>query len=152
MGKRALKKSVEQLQQIFDVLGEYGGTIETKKPENWWTLDLEVVDIDGDKKDIMIGVFKEFNGDIMFDPQIKLTLTMGNGKVVDAEIHEFSNTTIFGTSVVDADGMLHMNGMTEKSPQGLRGLFEGFMNNMVEQGPYLKDPKKVTKYTKALTD
>lgn len=152
MGKKALKKSVEQLQQLFDFLGEYGGKIETNNPGNWWTLDLEVESVYDDKKDIIIGVFKDLNGDIMYDPEVKLTLTMKDGKIEEADIIEFSNTTIFGTSVVDAEGNIHRNGVTEKAPKGLRSLFEGFMDNMVEVGPYLKEPKNVIKYDKTLED
>ena len=61
MGKRALKKSVEQLQKLFDFLGEYGGTIETKKPENWWTLDLKVDSVEGEKKNVIIGTMITIN-------------------------------------------------------------------------------------------
>ena len=152
MGKKALKKSVEQLQQLFDFLGEYGGSIETNNPGIWWTLDLEVECVYDEKKDILIGVFNTVNGDIMFDPQVKLTLTMKDGKIEEADIIEYSNTTIVGTSVVDAEGYIHMNGIKEKYPKGLRSLFEGFMDNMVEVGPYLKEPKNVIKYDKTLED
>ncbi|MBO4426517.1 MAG: hypothetical protein J5776_05865 [Clostridiales bacterium] len=64
MGKMALKKSVAQLQRLFDFLGEYGGTIETNNPGEWWALDLEVESIEGAVKTIMIGTFKVINGDI----------------------------------------------------------------------------------------
>ena len=34
MSKYATKKATEQLQKIFDVLGEFGGVIETDDPRN----------------------------------------------------------------------------------------------------------------------
>ncbi len=152
MGKKALRKSVEQLQKLFDFLGEYGGEIETNEPGIWWTLDLEVEEVYDDKKDILIGVFTDLNGDIMYDPSVKLTIAVKDGRIEEADILEFSNTTVFGTSVVDAEGNIHMNGVTEKAPQGLRGLFEEFMDIIVEVGPYLTKPKNVTKYDKTLAD
>ncbi len=152
MGKKALRKSVEQLQKLFDFLGEYGGVIVTNEPGTWWTLDLEVEEVYDDKKDILIGVFKDLNGNIMYDPSVELTITVKDGRIEEADILEFSNTTIFGTSVVDAEGNIHMNGVTEKAPQGLSELFEGFMDNIVEVGPYLTKPKNVIKYDKTLTD
>ena len=42
MAKKATKEAISYLQKVFDFLGEFGGTIETKNPENWWKLDLEV--------------------------------------------------------------------------------------------------------------
>ena len=153
MGKKALRKSVEQLQKLFDFLGEYGGEIETNEPETWWTLDLEVEEVYDDKKDIFVGVFTDLNGrHIMYDPSVKLTITVKDGRIEKADILEFSNTTVFGTSVVDAEGNIHMNGVTEKAPQGLRGLFEEFMDIIVEVGPYLTNPQNVTKYDKTLAD
>ena len=151
-GKKASKRSTEQLQQVFDLLGEFGGVIETKSPEAWWSLDVEVIDIDKDKKDVVIGVFKNINGDIMFDPQFELTLTMQGDKIVEAVIHQFVQTTLVGTTVVSDDDMICFYGIREKAPKGLRDLFEGFMKTVTEIGPYLTDPKSVTRYTKTLAD
>lgn len=152
MAKKATKKAIEQLQRIFDLLGEFGGTIETKNPDNWWELDLEVEQADNTSKDILIGVFKTVNGDVMFDPQFTLTLKMDAGKIVEAEIHNCINQTLLGTTEIDSEDMLHGFGSVEKSPKGLRNMFSGFMDNMTEFGPYLTDPKKVTKYDKTLAD
>lgn len=52
MSKYATKKATEQLQKIFDVLGEFGGVIETDAPRCYWSLDLEVEEIEGDIKTI----------------------------------------------------------------------------------------------------
>ena len=152
MAKKATKKAIEQLQRIFDVLGEFGGTIETKDPDTWWKLDLEVEQADDTSKDIYIGVFKIVNGDVMYDPQFSLTLKMDAGIIVEAEIHNCINQTLLGTTKIDSEDMLHGFGMVEKAPKGLRNTFSGFMENMTELGPYLSDPKKVTKYDKTLAD
>ena len=56
MSKYATKKATEQLQKIFDVLGEFGGVIETDNPRSYWPFDLEVEEIEGDIKTIRIGV------------------------------------------------------------------------------------------------
>ena len=77
MGIIATKKAARQLQKIFDFLGEYGGTIETKNPDNWWKPDLEVGDADEtSKRDVAIGVCNVVNGDVLFDPQFTLNLKM----------------------------------------------------------------------------
>ncbi len=150
MGKKAAKKSIEQLQRLFDFLGEFGGTIETKTPGTWWDLDLEVEQADDTSKEIYIGVCKSVNGDLIFDPEFTLTLKMDAGKIVEAEIHNCINQTILGTTEVDSDDMLHGFGSVEKSPKGLSELFSEFMDNMTEAGPYLTDPKMVTKYEMTL--
>ena len=152
MGKIATNQSVSHLQKIFDCLGQFGGTIETKNPDNWWTLDLEVESVDEKSKDIMIGIFESINGDAIFDPQFNLTLKMKGNKIQEAEIHNCINQTTFGITEVDSDDILYGFWGPEKSPTSLTDLFEGFMYNMAEDGPYLADPKKITKYDKTLSD
>ena len=152
MAKKATKKAVEQLPKIFDFLGEFGGTIETKQPNNWWTLDLEVEEADDVSKDIMIGACKSLEGDIIYDPKFTLTLKMDGDKIVEAEIHSCINQNVFGTTEIDSDDMIHGSGRVEKSPKGLRTMFSGFMDIMTEIGPYLSDQSKVTKYDKTLSD
>lgn len=152
MAKKATKEAIEYLQKIFDFLGEFRGTIETKNPGTWWKFDLEVESVDGDSKDILIGVCNSVNGDIFFDPQFEMTLTMDGDRIQEAEIHSCINQTVLGTSKIDSDDMLHWFGMTEKSPTGLRNAFTGFIRNMAEIGPYLTDPKEVKKYDKTLSD
>ena len=88
----------------------------------------------------------------MFDPEFSLSLKMDAGKIVEAELHNCINQTLFGTTEVDSEGMLHGFGLVEKSPESLRDMFSGFMHNMTELGPYLTDPKKVTQYDKTLGD
>ncbi len=152
MGKKATKKSVEQLQKFFDFLGEFGGTIETKKPENWWKFDLEVEFADDTSKDIMIGIYTTVNGDIAFDPQFTLKLKMDGNTIVDAEINNCVNQTMMGYLEVDANDMFHGMGRTEKADPGLTDLFSNFMHNITEIGPYLTDPLKVEKYEKTLAE
>lgn len=142
MGKRALKKSVKQLQRLFDCLGEKGGIIAPKDSGGWWTLDLEA-DSDGeDRKDVTICTYQKINGDILYDPLFRLTLTMKDGKIADADIQECENSTLFGTTVIDDSGYMYLDGIKEKAPQSLQSLFKNFMDN-VEQGPYLKAPASV---------
>lgn len=152
MGKIATKKATGQLQKIFNYLGEFGGKIETKNPGTWWTLDVEVECVAGTKKDVFIGVCSSINGDIIFDPMFRLALTMDNGKITETEILECEETTIFGTTVVDGDDMLHGFGGVEKDPYGLKKRFSNFMENMTVNGPYLTDNKSFEKYEKTLAD
>lgn len=94
MSKYATKKATKQLQKIFDVLGEFGGVIETDDPRCYWSLDLEVEEIEGDIKTIQIGVFSDINGDIIYDPLFHLSLRCENGKIMETEIIECEETAI----------------------------------------------------------
>ena len=152
MSKIATKKATGQLQKIFKYLGEFGGKIETNNPGTWWTLDLEVECVEDAKKNVCIGVYSSINGDIIFDPMFHLSLTMENEKIMETEILDCEETTMFGTTVVDGNDMLHGFGMVEKDPYGLKKRFSNFMENMTVNGPYLTDNKSVEKYQNALAD
>ena len=88
MGKMATKKAAKQLQQLFDFLGEFGGVIETDKPENWWNLDLEVEQIEGDKKNILVGVYTSVSGDVIYDPVFRVVAREEDDKIVEVEVLE----------------------------------------------------------------
>ena len=152
MSKYATKKATKQLQKIFDVLGEFGGVIETDDPRCYWSLDLEVEEIEGDIKTIQIGVFSDINGDIIYDPLFHLSLRCENGKIMEAEIIKCEETTLFGTCVIDNNDLIHGFGLTENDPHGLQRRFSSFMDNMTERGPYLTNPKEIKRYRKTLVD
>lgn len=152
MGKMATKKAAKQLQQLFDFLGEFGGVIETDKPENWWNLDLEVEQIEGDKKNILVGVYTSVSGDVIYDPVFRVVAREEDDKIVEVEVLECEENTVLGTSTVDGDDMIHRLGTTEKDTFGLKKRFKSFMDNMTENGPYLTEPRSVKKYTKTLAD
>lgn len=153
MSKIATKKATKQLQKIFNVLGKFGGVIETNDPGTWWTLDLEVECIENDRKDVQIGIYKNLNGDIIYDPIFFLSLkTDDNDKIIEVEIHSCEETTILGTTIVDSEDFLHGFGNVEKDPHGLKRRFSSFMYGMTELGPYLTKPKKVKKYNETLAD
>ena len=123
MSKYATKKATEQLQKIFDVLGEFGGVIETDDPRYYWSFDLEVEEIEGDIKTIQIGVFSDVNGDIIYDPLFHLSLRCENGKIMETEIIECEETTLFGTCIIDNNDLIHGFGLTENDPYGLQRRF-----------------------------
>ena len=152
MGKLATKKATAQLQKLFDFLGKYGGVIQTNEPDTWWNLDLEVETDNLSRKFITIGVFNLENSDCIFDPQFEVILSMDENKILECEIERCTEQTIFGTTFVDSSNNLHGFGNIEKDPYGLTERFSQFMNNMVEIGPYLKEPKEVKKYTKTLAE
>lgn len=152
MSRYATKEATKQLQKLLDVLGEFGGVIETDDPSSYWSLDLEVEEIKGNVQNIQIGVFSELNGDIIYDPLFHLSLRCENGKIVETEILDCEETTVFGTSVVDNEDFIHGFGLTEKDPYGLQSRFSSFMTNMTERGPYLTNPKEVRRWYKTLVD
>ena len=152
MSKYATKKATEQLQKIFDVLWEFGGVIETDDPRCYWSLDFEVEEIEGDVKTIQIVVFSDINGDIIYDPLFHLSLRCENGKIMETEIIECEETTLFGTCIIDNNDLIHGFGLTENDPYGLQRRFSSFMDNMTERGPYLTNPKEIKWYHKTLVD
>lgn len=152
MEQIATRKATVQLQRLFDVVGQYGGTIETYDPGTWWTLDIEVECIEGDKKDVMIGIFNTQTGDVIYDPLFHLSITMDNERLGDVEILDCEETTVLGTTVVDNEDMIHGFGIVEKDETGLKQRFIRFMENMTEVGPYLTNPKSVKKYDKTLAE
>ena len=150
MKQIATKESTMQLQRLFDVVGQYGGIIYTNDPGTWWPLDIEVESIEGDKKDVMIGVFSTQAGDVIYDPLFHLSITMDQERFGAVEILNCEETTFFGTTVVDNEDMIHGFGMVEKDSIGIKQRFASFMDNMTEVGPYLTNPKSVEKYDKTL--
>lgn len=148
-----MKKATKQLQKIFDFLGEFGGTIETDDPGTWWKLDVEVEHADENMKNVLIGVCKTKNGDVMFDPQFTLSLKMEHERIIETEIMGYLSQTGLGDFEIDENDILYwldVNGKDKK--YGLKRRFSSFMDNMVENAPYLTNPKTVTKYEATLED
>ncbi len=152
--QKATKNSVKLLQKIFDTLGKYGGTIVTKEPGSWWNLYVDADDSEVEGKiTSQIGVYKDVNSDIMFDPIFKIQMEMDGDRIKNADIFYCEATTIFGTTHIDGNNILTatFSSEREKDDIGLKERFEGFLINMAEEGPYLSDPAEVKKYTKYLS-
>lgn len=148
MGKIATKKATEQLQKIYDYLGEYGGIIKTYNPDTWWNLDLEIETEDERTKEMEIGVYSTINGDLIYDPCFELLVRMDKEKILEVEILNYTSETILGTLEICEDDMTYGDYGKEKDQYGLKRRFSSFMDNMVEEGPYLTNPKSVEKYDK----
>lgn len=147
MGKMATKKAVKQVQKLYEFLQKKGGLIKTKNPGTWWDLDFEIQDESDDEMDIFVGICQSVNGDIMFDPAFDIRVTLDEKKKMsDVEILHYTSDTFLGTCTIDEDDMMYGFGMKEKDAYGLKKRFSSFMDNMVENGPYLKDPESVTIY------
>lgn len=162
MGKMATKKAVDELNKILGFLGDKGGQIETNDPGTWWTLDVDVQN----SENIVIGIFEEQNGDLVYDPKFELNVKRDGDRVTEVEIMGYESTTMFGTLQIDENDMIvdqgdmvgAFNAMfgtsypsgpsvgEEKDEYGLKKRFSSFMENMVEVGPYLTKPKSVKKY------
>lgn len=99
-----------------------------------------------------IGVFSDINGDIIYDPLFHLSLRCENGKIMETEIIECEETTLFGTCIIDNNDLIHGFGLTENDPYGLQRRFSSFMDNMTERGSYLRNPKEIKRYHKTLVD
>ncbi|MCR5654022.1 MAG: hypothetical protein K6G07_00055 [Lachnospiraceae bacterium] len=152
MAKQATDQARQQLQKVFDKLGKFGGTIQTKKPEEWKTFDLEVERMDKETKDIMIGVFHSVDGEVLFYPQFRLSLKMEEDSIVEAYIHNCIKQTIFGTTEIDSEDLITGFGNVEKTTPGLEQEFTDFMEDIAKKGPYLTKPEKITKYDRTLAE
>jgi len=145
------KKAAGQLQKILNKLGKFGGIIETDNPGTWWNLDVEIESISDDEKNIMIGVYKEFNGDIMFDPLFHVTAKFDEDKISEVCVNQCTEDTALGHTIVDCDNMLHGFGQVTKDPYGLKKRFCNFMDNMMI-GPYLSTGRILRKYDAVLDE
>lgn len=101
---------------------------------------------------IRIGVCSKLNGDIIFDPEFCLTLKINNKKIVEVEIMRYYSQTMLGLFEIDENDILYGMGSKVKDEYGLKRRFSSFMDNMVENGPYLTKPKNVKRYDKTLAD
>lgn len=148
MARLASKESLERLQKLFDYLGEFGGRIQTNEPDTWWDLYLEVEYIENDNKSITI-----YMSDLHYtNPFFRVLLTMKGNTIREGRIQEYQSETITGLVTVDGNDVIHGYGKKEKATNGLKELFDGFLTNVVDVGPYIKEPKKIEKYEKTQAD
>ena len=148
---KATKKALLELNRIFDFLGKFDGQVETNDPEEWATLEVEVNDL----QHISIGMFELVDGDVVLNPsfELKVKRLKGTGAFIeDAEITSYEAYEPFGLVTIDENGVYNaensLTGNGEKDEFGLSARFSYFMNQIVEEGPYLKEPKNVKKYEK----
>lgn len=136
MEKAATKKATRQLQQLFDFLGESGGTIKTDDPDRWWNLTLEI-----EGANVAVGLYSFAGGDVMYDPLFHLSVEMDSGKIAEVRLRDCEETTMFGTTIVDEEDNICGLGLVEKDSRGLVQRFSDFMDTITESGPYLKTEK-----------
>lgn len=153
MAALATKKAISHLQKVLKVLGEFGGMIETNDPEHWWKLEVNIEpEYDEDRDEVYIGLYSLLNGDIVKDPQFHLMLVKEGDKIIDVEILDYDEFNVLcgGDCFVDENDIFHSSsGRVEKDPYGLRKRFSLFIDGVVNVGPYLTEPKQVTKYTES---
>jgi hypothetical protein len=131
------------------VLGEFGGMIETNAPEHWWNLGVDIdPEYDENQVEVYIGLYSSLNGDVVKGPQFHLVLIKEEDKVVRIEITDYDGyDSILGDCYIDENDMYHTySGRVEKDPYGLRKRFSLFINEVVNEGPYLSEPKQIIKY------
>lgn len=147
MGIIATKKATKQVQKVYDFLQNKGGLIKTKNPDTWWDFDFEIQDESDEELDIYLGVCKHVNGDVLFDPAFEIQASLDDAKKIsEIEILRYTSDTFLGTCTIDGEDMMHGFGQLEKDAYGLKKRFSSFMDNMVEVGPYLKEPMEVFYY------
>ena len=79
----------------------------------------------------MFGVYKELNGDIMFDPLFHVTAKFDEDKISEVCVNQCTEETALGHTIVDCDNMLHGFGQVTKDPYGLKKRFCIFLINYV---------------------
>lgn len=140
---KATDKAVARLNKIFEIMGPYGGMIETHNPRTWWTLCCDIYDETEMTKTMAIYMSGGEFYDYVMDPRFFVTVKFEGGKAVDVTIEEFKEWNGFGYEIVDKDGYRYGPICKSKEPVSLRSLFSEFMNDICEIGPYLTSPKAV---------
>lgn len=134
---QATKKATRQLQKVYDFLDHQGGTIITDHPDYWWNLALELEETRAGNREARIGVFRDLNGDAIFDPLFYLTLRMDGDRIKEADIHMYWSQAGFMDLLIDGNDHVVKGFPGEKDEYGLRRRFSAFMDNITGAGPYL---------------
>jgi len=137
MAKKPTKKSIEQLQKFFDLLGESGGRIITDSPETWGTLVVDRLYSPDDIKTIRIGILYVVGGNDLYNPEFCLTAKMKGNRILEAEIESYGSASLLGWLYINGDDTISGLHRKEKDPEGLQNRFSSFMEKITEQGPYL---------------
>lgn len=146
MSKKASKKSIQQLQKVIDFLGSNGGRIEVKDSGTYWNLNVEVIPSGTNEKLVTIGVYKNFYGDILFDPCFSLTVSTIGDTICNAEITQYISCLPTGIFRIESDDIMYSSCCPpEKDMYGLKKRFSSFMN-YVTSAPYLTSPLRLEKY------
>lgn len=150
MGIKALKEAVEKFQTLYDFLGEFGGIIKTKNPDTWWELGLQITPYGGcDRRKVLLGIYEEVYGDVRYDPIFSFLMTLNEGKVADIDLLSYTSETLMGEFEIDENDVMHHEG-TEEENAGMSDRFLSFLTNIVDVGPYLRDPEYVEKFTEPI--
>lgn len=161
MKQIASEHNVQQLQQIFDCLGRYGGIIRTADPKKDWDLKVYTDDVteleeeeflsprklSEDEIQIVIGMS---NGTFT-DPQFLLVAKMDDDKLKEVEIMYRFSRLITGNFYTTNDDMFIMYGANgevgkEKDDEPLKKQFTEFLA-LATRDVYLKNPAEVEKFT-----
>ena len=153
MAKVLKKETKENLEKLIDFLGENGGIIKTDNPEMWWDMCMEsYMDKDTGNMSITLGIYSTLNGDVIPDPEFRLEARMKDGKISKIELVSYYSQTVTGTLQVDRNDnaicCTIFGNSKEKDPVGIVKRFDEFMHSMCVAGPYLRNPKSVTRYSK----
>ena len=135
---QATKKATRQLQKVYDFLDHQGGTIITDRPDYWWNLALELEETMDGNREARIGVFRDLNGDIVFDPVFYLALRMDGDRITEADIEMYMSQAGFMDLLIDRNDRVITGFPGEKDEHGLRRRFSAFMDNITGAGPYLE--------------
>jgi len=148
------REAVNQLEKLFQRLGEYGGLIITRDPM-FWPLDLRVVKASANAKLVQLGIFEILKGKVYFDPQFTLYLTMRDNEIAKVEIKNYISETYYVSIKIDENDMAyahstlfgHVEDIEEQDPFGMAARFSSFMDTLTLLGPYLRMPKPATRYS-----
>lgn len=150
MGIFATKKACKELKKVLNFLkengAENGGSISTDDPKTWWKLFVEIYDKSPEEKRVIIGESKSVNGDTICDPVFTLDITIKDADITEIRLMGYDTSSLFGSFSINENDYITGPWGCEKDDVGMKNRFSSFMNNVVNVGPYLSDPGKISAF------
>lgn len=146
---KATKKSVEVLRKVYECLAPCGGEISLVDCKIFAPLDFEIGSTAENPTEAVIGFCEFINGDIVYDPQFELLLSISNGVIEDVEVKKYISTIALYSIEVDEAGIVYRDGCVTGEKTSLKKLFSDFIKQVEIR--YLKSdiPFEVKKYDTA---
>lgn len=126
---RATKKPVERLQNLYRVLGTYGGKIVANDPEDFNPITFEIGSVMDDTARAMIGLYraKELLSDDDYAIRFFLELKFCGDEIKTVEIKGAVELRVIWKLEVDEYGITYMDGKCIGKTQNLNNMLQRFL-------------------------
>jgi len=151
---KATKRAIEKLQNIYGVLGTYGGIILTKDPNAFKPIVFEIGSITDNTAKAMLGSYQtNKKRKKEFGLQFFLEIKFRDGRIKDVEIKKFRVSHEPWDIEVEEDGFEIIEGKPSGGFEDLKRLFSHFMGRIMTILLFVnRDLATITKYEEAIDD